>query len=275
MRCSFCPPSSRPGGFMSKAEFDRILDQISPFCQYIYLHVKGEPLFHPLLGRFLETAAQKGFLVNITTNGTLLREQSHLLLSSPAVRQVQISLHSFGEPGSGDETNYLEALADFGQAAAKLGRPYVTYRLWNALPGENISADSLTRLSVIASRFGVILPSTLSKGREAAHFADNVYVSFAERFEWPSLSLPVTNPRGRCLGAVHMIGILCDGTVVPCCLDSEAGVPLGNIFKQDLADILSSARFTALREGFLQGKPSEKLCMSCPYRQRFIKNPHS
>ena len=63
--------------------------------------------------------------------------------------------------------------------------------------------------------------------------------------------------------------MLCDGAVVPCCLDHEGDIPLGNLLEQDFAEILDSPRARAVYAGFSQGRPSEELCRRCGFAQRF------
>ena len=70
-------------------------------------------------------------------------------------------------------------------------------------------------------------------------------------------------------GLRDQIGILCDGTVVPCCLDAEGSIALGNIFRQSLDEILNSERAKALYRGFSNRAPAEELCLRCGYAERF------
>lgn len=267
LNCSFCPPCPREKRFMTVREFDYILNQIKPTGAQVYFHVKGEPLLHPALGEFLALANHYEIAVNLTTNGTLLKQNHTLLLNNPALRQVNISLHS---QENGYDPAYLEAAAQFGLDAAKQGHPIISYRLWNGEQGKGMNQNSLSGLNSIAEYFGqaVVNPQ---KGREAAKFADNVYAAFEEQFEWPSMALPEVAKRGKCLGGREMLAILCDGTVVPCCLDDGGVVALGNIFESDLEEIMGSPRYQALVAGFCGGNISEPLCRRCRYRTRFDK----
>ena len=74
LACSFCPPTARAKGLIKVEQFNKILDEIRPHTKYIYLHVKGEPLLHPRIDQLLDAAHAKGFKVNITTNGTLIKK---------------------------------------------------------------------------------------------------------------------------------------------------------------------------------------------------------
>ncbi|MBQ9267446.1 MAG: radical SAM protein, partial [Clostridia bacterium] len=91
LKCEFCLPHHRENKFMTFEEFDTILQKIKPYTKYIYLHVKGEPLMHPEVDKFIEYAYENGFYVNLTTNGTLL--EKHLSITKN-LRQINISLHA-------------------------------------------------------------------------------------------------------------------------------------------------------------------------------------
>ena len=101
---------------------------------------------------------------------------------------------------------------------------------------------------------------------------NRLYLHFDSRFEWPSFLNEHQGTQGRCHGAVSHIGIHADGTVVPCCLDKNAVINLGNIKEQSLAEIVASDRFTAMRNGFMNGVLVEKFCQHCTFINRFKKN---
>ncbi|MDD3430263.1 MAG: radical SAM protein [Oscillospiraceae bacterium] len=271
LKCSFCSACLRAPRFMSAEEFEYILQQVKPYCSHIYLHVKGEPLLHPLLESFFQLAHKYRFHINLTTNGTLLANYQDLLLNSPALRQVNISVHSLEQTSAESAAAYLQSLSQFGITAMHSGRPYVSYRMWNGDDSTQITPTAHKQLQAICTPFSHTLPPILPKQRMAAKLASNVFISFAERFEWPSLDLPVVSTYGKCLGGKDMLAILADGTLVPCCLDSDGVIPLGNIFKDTFSEILATSRYLTLREGFSGKNISEELCRRCSYRKRFDK----
>ena len=72
-----------------------------------------------------------------------------------------------------------------------------------------------------------------------------------------------------CIRDREQLAVLSDGTVVPCCLDHEGDIPLGNLLERDLEDILRGPRARALYDGFSRRRPSEALCRRCGYARRF------
>ena len=71
LKCSFCSEVTKKRRFMTKEEFELILKKINKYTDYIYLHVKGEPLLHKEIIEFIKMASKYNIKVNLTTNGTL------------------------------------------------------------------------------------------------------------------------------------------------------------------------------------------------------------
>ena len=265
LACSFCPKTRRAPRTMTAEEFDRILARLEGQVQYVYLHVMGEPLLHPELSALLALAGARGMKVCITTNGTLLQKRSGELLAAESLHKVSVSLHSFeGNDGADEqELAYLTQVWDFAEQAAEKG-VIVALRLWN---DGGADARNGEILAFLRSRAGSGWPETRSG---SFRLRDNLYLERAGRFDWPDLSAGESGAQ-FCYGLRDQIGVLADGTLVPCCLDHEGDVPLGNLFAQPLEEILSSPRACAIREGFSRRIPAEGLCRRCGFAARFNK----
>lgn len=264
LRCSFCPGTGREGRFLPPEEFRRLSEKLRGRVRYLYLHVMGEPLLHPRLAELLTIAADKGFRICLTTNGTLLDRTAEVLLSAKNLHKLSVSLHSAEGNGVEELDGYLRPVWDFAFRAARNGT-ICALRLWNLGGAERRNGEIL---SFLESRLGAP-PLTLPQPRPGSwRLGERLYLEQAERFDWPDLSVPETGTR-FCLGLREQIAVLCDGTVVPCCLDHEGDIPLGNLLEQELDEILASPRARAVYEGFSQGKPSEALCRRCGFATRF------
>lgn len=267
LTCSFCPGTKRARGFLTPDRFRVLASRLRPHTDYIYLHLMGEPLLHPHLAELLTCAQELDFKVMITTNGTLLPKQAPLLLACPAVQKVSISLHSFeGNHCEGDFTQYLDGCISFAQNAAAAGKR-CGLRLWN-LDGQDTQGANSQNEAILA-KLAQTFPKPWKESWSGATLADRVYLEWGERFEWPDLSAQEGDGAGFCYGLRDQVGVLWDGTVVPCCLDHEGDIPLGNLFETPLEDILDSPRAQAIYNGFSQGKASEELCRKCGYAKRF------
>ena len=270
LSCDFCPKTTRSPDFMDTDLFNHILRQINGHAKYLYFHVMGEPLLHPQLGTFLDLAALNGYRVNITTNGRLIDPTREWLLSKTALRQMNLSLHSFeGNQAKSLIDVYLSRIFEFIRSASKHDRIAFALRLWNLSDDKRGDVNRYV-LGRLKDEFGVdgeienqVTPVTGLKLKE------NVFLHQAARFEWPGQKGMPFSETGSCYGLRDQIAILVDGTVVPCCLDAEGAIGLGNIKQDSLERILNTARAKAIAEGFSKGRVVESLCQNCDYRNRF------
>ena len=261
LSCAFCPGTKRKKKAMTEDEFAALLPKLRPYTDFLYFHLMGEPLCHPKLSRFLELAHQACFKVILTTNGTLLHEHQELLLASGGLHKVNISLHAFeANDLAVPFEEYLRRCLEFGKAAE--GKVLVSYRLWN-----NGGADGLN--DQILSALKQYFTEDWVQERRGIRIGSRVYLEHGDKFDWPDLSSADGGAALFCYGLRDQIGVLCDGTVVPCCLDHEGDLALGNLFTQDLAEILESKRAKAIYEGFSNRNAAEPLCRRCGYARRF------
>lgn len=264
LHCVFCPKTKRAPRRMTPEEFEAAARALRGHVRYLYLHVMGEPLSHPQLPEILDIAAQLGFRVCITTNGTLLKDRGHILVEhAAAIHKVSISLHALEGSGAAMEMqDYLAAAWDFCRRMCAAGT-YCALRLWNEGGASSRNGEIL---DFIAARIGtdpMALPQTRSRvlGR-------NLFLETEAVFAWPDMAAEETGSQ-FCFGLRDQIGVLCDGTVVPCCLDHEGDVALGNLFSQSLDEILASPRVRAIYDGFSNRAPAEALCRRCGFATRF------
>lgn len=275
LACSFCPPTIRARQFVSPEDFAMRLDQIKPHTDYINLHVKGEPLLHPKIGELLDISAEKGFKVNITTNGTLIEKRREQLLNKPAIRQMNFSLHSFDDNNLPDREGYMQKIIDFVKEQTKATDMIVSFRLWN------LSQDNRTNAEIKRNR---ALLAMIEKAFDLAYqieervepgggiqIAERVYINQDYEFKWPSLDEEEDDGKGFCYGLRNQAAILSNGTVVPCCLDGEGVIDLGNIYKDSFSNIIKMERAQNLVDGFSRREAVEELCRKCGFRQRFGK----
>ena len=247
---------------MNREQFAFALERLEPWTDYLYFHLMGEPLCHPELECFLNLAGEKGFKVILTTNGTLLPQCGERLLAADGLHKVNISLHAF----EANDLNvpfsaYLDGCFSFGQAAQ--GKKLVVYRLWNAGGQDARNREILQALEQY-------FPKPWTQERKGMRLGEKVYLEYGEKFDWPDLEGEDRGEQVFCYGLRDQIGVLWDGTVVPCCLDHEGDLSLGNLFEQELGEILATPRAEAICHGFEQGRAAEKLCRRCGFaKMRF------
>ncbi len=261
--CSFCPKTKRTPKALDENEFTYILDQVKPYTDTIYLHVLGEPLLHDSLDTFLSIAYAKGFTVNITTNGMLLKEKGDILLKYPNIKKINISIHALDDIGNKDidKREYMRNVLAFTPKAVA-NNSTIIYRLWST------DKESDTMYSYIKEAYPDVDVSNEVSPQNGIKLDYRIFLHQANQFVWPIRSHS-DHEEGYCLGLKTHIAILSNGIVVPCCLDNDGTINLGNIFKTPLKEILEGELATAVKIGFQQHKAVHELCKNCSYKDRF------
>ena len=260
LSCTFCPGTHRSPKALTEAEFITLATRVSSWAQYIYYHLMGEPTAHPLLPRFIAIAAELGLKSMITTNGTLLSQRGDEIIAA-APHKVNISLHAF-------EANdikmpfeaYINGCLEFAKKAAEAGIITVL-RLWN-MDGKTDGALN-EKNGQILKMLHDYFPDEWTQTRSGYRLVSKVFLEWGDKFDWPSVNSKILSDTGFCYGLRDQIGVLVDGTVVPCCLDSNGDIALGNLFNESLETILASERARSLYDGFTQHRCTEALCKRC------------
>ncbi|MFV0551779.1 MAG: radical SAM/SPASM domain-containing protein [Anaerorhabdus sp.] len=258
LRCNFCSFHHRELKEMSLRQFEAIIKQIQPYTSYIYLHVQGEPLLHSQFDDILNLCDQYELKVQLVTNGTFLKNYPSLS-SHPSLRKLSLSLHSL-DFQTCDIHEYMNEIFSF--INNNHTNCYVELRFWTS---DNLSNNASTALSLIKEKYEFQQTTKPNSFK----LLPQVFLHFENQFEWPSTAVLPSTKLGTCRGGKEMIAILVDGTVVPCCLDAEGQIDLGNIYTEDLNSILCSKRFTDIIKGFNDNQLIEPLCQKCTYRNRF------
>lgn len=257
LTCPFCLELKREKQFMDQSKFEEIVIKIKDYTDYLYLHIKGEPLLHPHFHSILDVCAKNNLLVNLTTNGTLIKENYQILIESSAIRQINISIHALSEFGEAKQKEYLDEVIKLVKHVEKEEKFYISLRFWL---GNNRLQNFA--ISYLESKLNVkIVPTDKAILR-------NVYVSFDSEFVWPEAETK-TSDFIYCHGIKDHIGILVDGTVVPCCLDGNGVINLGNLFASSFEEILSSPRYLKMLKALETRKMEEELCLKCSFKNRF------
>lgn len=253
LSCSFCIKNKRIKKYMSFNDFKTVLNNIENYTKYIYLHVLGEPLMHPSINEFINYASKR-YKVNITTNGYLINN----IRENKNIRQINISLHSFSDKYNISLEDYINNIFNVVEILKKF--TYVSFRLWTNNKYSNKIVD------LINKKYNVNLDINNIKNNTT--ITNNVFISINEEFIWPDKNNGYYNEVGTCYALRDHIGILVDGTIIPCCLDSKGDIKLGNIFKDSLNNIIKNDRYQNMLNGFKNNKKCELLCKKCKYLNR-------
>ena len=250
LKCDFCIQNKRNKMFMSEKSFCEILQKLKGKTKYLYFHILGEPLLHPQVRSFINIACEEGFYVNITTNGYLISK----LCNTTNLRQLNISLHSYDEKYNISIEDYMNSIFNI---VDDLKDTYISYRLWV----KNVYTEKI--LKILNNHYGISLK--VSDISDNITIKDNVFINAFHEFIWPDLNNEYYSIKGTCYALRDHIGILVDGTIVPCCLDSKGDISLGNIFNDSIESILLSDRVIKMKQGFQNKEKCEELCRHCSF----------
>ena len=259
LNCSFCSTTKKEKKNMTLEEFKVILEKIKDYTNYIYLHVKGEPLLHPQIIDFIKEADKNHLKVNLTTNGTLLKKYAKELGKCKNLNKMNISLHSENNISTYFE-DIFESVKDLSQKTT------VIYRIWT-LKNQELDEKS-TKIVDKIKKYYNLSTETVEKIKQENNIKINsqIYVDKDNEFEWPTINSHKSC--GYCYALKTQIAILVDGTIVPCCLDAEGIVNLGNIFEERIEEIQQKDKYRKLKKSFQDRNPSEELCRSCTYKEK-------
>lgn len=277
LTCDFCPLTEQPRGMMSRELFSKIAKEAAPLTERFYLHLMGEPLLHPNFESIISECEKQNLPVHLVTNGSLITPELESTLFNPTIRAINFSLQSFaasyGEEA--DDNQYLNTIFTFIDHAL-VNRPdmQVNLRLWNLDNFSTVVNHNRQLLNRIYAHFGEkIPPFTVGRSHHgcSVRIKNRLFMNYSSRFVWPDLELPECRQYGFCMGAIAQVGIHCDGTVVPCCLDNNATIKLGNINTSTLQEIFAQPRAQKMMDGFNDGHVVESLCRRCEFSMRFRK----
>ena len=200
---------------------------------------------------------------NITTNGTLIKEKLEILKYSKAVRQINFSIHSIMQNDKLDK----QYLKDIFESVEELENIIISYRLWNL---QTIKENDINNeiIKEIENYYNI---QNLKQGlmeNEFVKVKENVFINQDTEFVWPNIDNESIIEKGRCLALKEQIAILVDGTVVPCCLDNNGDIPLGNILEESLEDILNKSQTLGMKKNFENGIITCRLCKTCGFLKR-------
>ena len=254
LSCDFCIQNKRPIHYMTETEFKIILNKLKGYTNYLYFHILGEPCLHPKINEFINLAS-KDFKINITTNGYLIDK----IQNNKNIRQINISIHSFHARYGTSLKEYMDNIL---KAVAILSKnTYISFRIWQ------FTKDVDKIITILEKNYNIKI-NIAKKGNIT--LANNVFLNISSPFVWPDLQSDDNNQEGFCYALKDHIGILSNGTIVPCCLDSKGDINLGNIFQMDLVNLQNDKRYIDMISNFKNGNRIEKLCKKCNFMNKKI-----
>lgn len=272
LSCSFCPTKSLPSKEMDLNFFESVIIQAKAYTKEIACHVVGDPLTQSNLHDYLDIIHKYGLKAMLTTSGYFLKKHSYDTLFHPCVKQINVSLNSFNKNDTSlTFEQYITPV--LALCHAKLERDedlFINLRVWNLDELMSERRFNTILFQTLSETFDISLSlETIYRERpKSIRLASKILVHFDNYFEWPSLNNK-NYGHGTCQGLQSHIAILASGKVVPCCLDCDGIITLGDLHESSLEHILANKRTVNMLEGFKEGKAVETLCQKCAYKERF------
>ena len=267
LNCGFCPSVKGVRGAMSVEKFGIIAKKVAGVGRIYTLYLLGDPLVLPNLKDFIKLANAHKMPLELTTSGFYMSEKNaQLLLESENIRQINLSLMAFLAQKKLNLNEYFAPILRFLRLhLAQNSQSFVNLRLWNLGANFTPPFENSAIYSLLEREFNTKIQKNAPKNR----LENRIILHQSELFCWAGAgekNVPkVPCAKGSCHALRKQIGILSDGTVVPCCMDTSGVMGLGNLFTQELSEILASKRAVVMKKGFERGEFTEKLCQQCEF----------
>lgn len=282
LNCGFCPSVKGVRGAMSVEKFSIIAKKVAGVGRIYTFHLLGDPLVLPNLKDFIKLANAHKMPLELTTSGFYMSEKNaQLLLESENIRQINLSLMAFLAQKKLNLNEYFAPILRFLRLhLTQNSQSFVNLRLWNFGANFTPPFENNAIYSLLEREFNAKIQKNAPKNR----LENRIILHQSELFCWAGAkaddlgvqkefvdlqdekNVPkVPCVKGSCHALRKQIGILSDGTVVPCCMDTSGVMGLGNFFTQELSEILASKRAVAMKKGFERGEFTEKLCQQCEF----------
>jgi len=272
LSCSFCPTKNLPSKQMDLEFFESVISQAKAYTKEIACHVVGDPMTLSNLSDYLDIIHRHGLRAMLTTSGYFLKKQSYMTLFHPSVKQINISLNAFNKNDTRlTFEQYITPVLALCEEKQKQGKElFINLRVWNLdeMMSERSFNETLFERLSKAFKVSLSLDDIYLERPKSIRLASKVLLHFDEYFEWPSLKNQVYGD-GTCQGLQSHIAVLASGKVVPCCLDCDGVIVLGDLHENTLESILKGRRAQEMLTGFKSGKAVEELCQKCSYKERF------
>ncbi|MDN5078105.1 SPASM domain-containing protein [Aliarcobacter butzleri] len=275
LKCTFCPPKILPNKTMTLDKFNKLNLQLKEFTTELAYHIVGDPLVLSNLDEYLNISSKHNLKVNITTTANNINKKHYETLLNPIIKQINFSINSYNANShkkSLDE--YLEPIIEFVKFAQKQKHEYfINFRIWNLDEKNSAKEFNLKVFNKINEAFdtNIDIEDVYKNRPKNIRIDRKIFFNFDEYFNWPNLENKEVSKTGFCYGLDSHFGVLSNGDVVPCCLDKDAIINLGNIEDNSLKNILTSKRVKDIQNGFKKDILVEELCQKCEYRTRFDK----
>ena len=305
--CTFCPSDSmvRTRGHMSPDLFRSICDQLARdnLASSIAFHLMGEPFINKHALDFLEYADKLDLRVVLTTNASLLDEQTTERVLRHLAGGLILSLQTpdaetFRQRGMKNRTfeQYRDHIRQIIRTYIRLnparrGRTHIEVHFLNTLrskPSVDIVSSETFAQETLADWWRFARATEAELGIDSGYGEmpvlwsvlrpepDGYYLDIAPgvivRFKGAgtfansrieSNHVVVPTKTGFCRNPFYQLGVLWNGCCTLCCVDHEGEIFVGNAMHTPIKEIWFGQKSEAIRQGFREGQVVHPLCQRC------------
>ena len=251
--CLMCPASKqmkREKGYIDEELFRKIIDNNSQL-EFILPFQWGEPFLHPKLFALVKEATTRGIRTMITTNGTICSDEIIEQILDSGIERL-----TFSVDGVGSTYTRLRGF-DYNQFKANI----LKFKKIRNIKKSNLKIDISM---VVFEETEVDLERLVTEWKgvvEGIHFVPK-FIPGERKKRCHELW------RGNLL-------VLWDGRVVPCCVDFDGRIIVGDAQKESLSQIWNGKNMRRLRRLHRQGR-FPQVCDQCEeYRSLRISSRFS
>lgn len=295
-RCRFCvhPQMRRPKMDMDANDAKRLIGQIAESfaIDHLSLHLYGEPLLHDRVNELARYATQNRLNVNLTTNGAMLTKTKLKAFLDDNVWRIVLSIqHDEKDFGTRRAGKRWTAQSYFGHIA-KLVQFFIDYKSRHAdcptrleihylltgdiKPGVQLIENDADVAKVL-NWWGKRLPDHFKpesnpnpiEDQESGYriqFGRDAYIRFKPAISFGNAvgeAAPDQCDNGYCFFPDSVLCILSDGNLVPCCIDFEGEMKMGNALESDIVTVWNGSRAREIRAAFERGEAPTDRCRQC------------
>ncbi|MBI4871924.1 MAG: radical SAM protein [Candidatus Riflebacteria bacterium] len=250
--CEGCPTGAGQGraqGYVTLDLVASVVEQAREYGAMIYFHLIGEPMLHPDLPRMIRMAHDAGLPTALFTHATLLDRSRGKALIDSGLDWLGFSFDGFERVTyegirKGDRYEaVLSNILGFLELRRELGARGPYCYLTTVDPTASKLADLGSDWRLLETR---LQKAGLDRLERVAPHA------------WADALAADTRPTparpSRCPAPWAGLAMLWNGTVVPCCLDLEGEMPVGDLKTQTIREVWNGQPLRQLRQAFAAGR---------------------
>ena len=263
---------------MEVADLERVIDDLGNYLLEVNITNYGEPFLNKDLYSMIRYMKRKGIKVNIGSNGHFFNDlESVQEFVLTGIDDIYISLDGVSQETyeryrvGGDFKKVVTGLKLLVKTRNELksSTPFIELQFLVMKHNEH----EVPQIREIAEDIGVdrliLKPVSFNVSEWEVPEIKERFKAFMPRDEKYRLYKINNNDlewkekiQNRCDYLWRGTVVLCDGSIVPCCLDPSGDMVMGNV-RDGIKNVWNSEKYTALRKQILKDKSKLSICRYC------------